>query len=136
AGGPAIPVLSVAIALFLGAIFVLLSGNDPVKGYAALFQGAFGTPYDVTETIVAAIPLVLTGLAVAVAFRTGLFNIGAQGQLLVGALAAGWAGSQWPSLPGVLLMPIVIVFGIAGGAFSRGGVAPVKGRAGGGERGT
>jgi len=86
AGGPAIPVLSVAIALLVGAVFVLFSGNDPVKAYVALFQGAFGTPYDITETIVSAIPLVLTGLAVAIAFRTGLFNIGAQGQLLVGAL--------------------------------------------------
>ena len=52
ASGPAIPILSVAIALILGAVFVLLSGNDPVKGYLALFQGAFGTPYDITETIV------------------------------------------------------------------------------------
>ena len=117
AGGPAIPVLSVLLALVFGAIFVLLSGNDPIKAYAALVQGAFGTPYDVTETIVSAIPLVLTGLSVAVAFRTGLFNIGAQGQLLVGALAAGWAGSQFATLPGPLLMPIVIAFGIAGGAF-------------------
>ncbi len=116
AAGPAIPLLSVLIALVLGAVFVRLSGNDPVAAYAALVQGAFGTPYDVTETLVSAIPLVLTGLAVAIAFRTGLFNIGAQGQLLVGALTAGWAGAQFASWPGFILMPIVIVFGIAGGA--------------------
>jgi simple sugar transport system permease protein len=126
AGGPAIPLLSVVIALVFGATFVLLSGNDPVKAYAALIQGAFGTPYDVTETIVSAIPLVLTGLSVAIAFRTGLFNIGAQGQLLVGALAAGWAGSQFAGLPGPLLMPIVIVFGVAGGGAYGGIVGLLK----------
>jgi len=126
AGGPAIPVLSVVIALLLGAVFVLLSGNDPVAAYAALVQGAFGTPYDLTETLVAAIPLVLTGLAVAIAFRTGLFNIGAQGQLLVGALAAGWAGAQFASWPGIVLMPTVIVFGVAGGAFYGGIVGFLK----------
>ena len=116
AAGPAIPILSVAIALVLGAVFVLLSGHDPVAAYSALVQGAFGSPYDVTETLVSAIPLTLTGLAVAIAFRTGLFNIGAQGQLLVGALAAGWAGAQLGELPAVVLLPLVALFGIAGGA--------------------
>jgi simple sugar transport system permease protein len=116
ATGPAIPVLSVVIALAIGALFVLASGNSPVAAYGALVQGAFGTPYDITETIVSAIPLVLTGLSVAIAFRTGLFNIGAQGQLLVGALAAGWTGAQLAALPGPLLMPLVILSGIAGGA--------------------
>ena len=126
AGGPAIPVLSVLIALSLGGLFVLASGNSPVAAYAALFQGAFGSPYDVTETIVSTVPLVLTALSVAIAFRTGLFNIGAQGQLLVGALAAGWAGAQFAALPGPILMPIVVVFGIGGGAFYGGIVGVLK----------
>lgn len=126
AAGPAIPALSVAIGLVIGALFVAASGNDPVRAYAALLQGAFGTPYDITETIVSAIPLTLTGLSVALAFRTGLFNIGAQGQLLVGALAAGWAGSQFAALPGPVLLPLVIAFGIAGGAFYGGIVGLLK----------
>lgn len=116
AAGPAIPLLSVVIALVLAAIFVLVSGKDPLAAYGALLAGAFGTPYDITETIVAAIPLTLTGLSVAIAFRTGLFNIGAEGQLLVGALSAGWAGSQFGALPGPILLPLVTAFGIAGGA--------------------
>lgn len=116
AAGPAVPVISVIVALALGALFVLATGNDPVAAYAALLQGAVGTPYDLTETLVSAIPLILTGLAVAVAFRTGLFNIGAEGQLLVGALAAGAVGARFADLPGPLLMPLVIVAGIAGGA--------------------
>lgn len=116
AAGPAVPVMSVIIALLLGAVFVAATGNDPVAAYIALAQGAFGTPYDITETLVSAIPLVLTGLSVAVAFRTGLFNIGAEGQLLVGALAAGAVGARFAELPGPLLMPLVIVAGIAAGA--------------------
>ncbi len=114
--GPAIPIVSVFIALFLGGIFVLLSGNNPLQAYGALLLGAFGSPYDVTETLVIAVPLTLAGLSVAVAFRTGLFNIGAQGQLLVGALAAGWTGSQFPDLPGVVLLPLTLVSGVLGGA--------------------
>ncbi len=117
AAGPAIPVLSVLIALVLGGIFVAATGKDPVAAYRALVEGAFGSPYDITETIVSSIPLTLTGLSVAIAFRTGLFNIGAQGQLLAGALAAGWAGAWFATLPAILLLPIVVAFGMGGGAF-------------------
>src|SRR5205807_4561678 len=104
--GPAVPVVSVHVALFLGAIFVLISGHNPLQAYAALLLGAFGSPYDITETLVIAVPLTLAGLSVAVAFRTGLFNIGAQGQLLVGALAAEWTGSEFATLPAALLLSL------------------------------
>jgi general nucleoside transport system permease protein len=114
--GPAVPAVSVLVALVLGGIFVLVSGNNPFVAYGALLLGAFGSPYDITETLVLAVPLMLSALSVAVAFRTGLFNIGAQGQLLVGALAAGWTGAQFASLPGIVLLPLTIVAGILGGA--------------------
>ena len=115
AQGPAIPLISVVIALVIGAIFVLISGHNPIQAYAALILGAFGSPYDMSETLVIAVPLTLAGLSVAVAFRTGLFNIGAQGQLLVGALAAGWTGSQFPDLPGILLLPMTLISGVVAG---------------------
>jgi simple sugar transport system permease protein len=111
-----VPVISVLVALFIGAIFVLISGHNPLRAYVALILGAFGSPYDISETLVIAVPLTLAGLSVAVAFRTGLFNIGAQGQLLVGALAAGWTGSQFPDLPGILLLPLTLISGVLGGA--------------------
>jgi simple sugar transport system permease protein len=111
-----VPVISVLVALFIGAIFVLISGHNPIRAYAALILGAFGSPYDISETLVIAVPLTLAGLSVAVAFRTGLFNIGAQGQLLVGALAAGWTGSQFPDLPGIVLLPLTLISGVLGGA--------------------
>lgn len=116
AQGPLIPVLSVGIALVLGALFVLVSGNDPIAAYGALLKGAFGSPYDITETLIIAIPLTLAGLSVAVAFRTGLFNIGAQGQLLVGALAAGAVGSRFGDLPGIVLLPMTLGAGVLAGA--------------------
>ncbi|MBU6422603.1 MAG: ABC transporter permease [Chloroflexi bacterium] len=114
--GPAIPVLSVLFALVLGGLFVWVSGHDPIVAYAALLRGAFGSPYDVSETLLIAVPLLLTGLSVAVAFRAGLFNIGAQGQLLVGAVAAGWMGALWPGLPAIVLLPLTLLAGILGGA--------------------
>jgi len=115
AQGPAVPVISVFVALVIGAIFVLISGHNPIQAYAALILGAFGSPYDVSETLVIAVPLTLAGLSVAVAFRTGLFNIGAQGQLLVGALAAGWTGSQFADWPGFVLLPLTLISGVVAG---------------------
>jgi simple sugar transport system permease protein len=116
AQGPLVPLISVGIALVLGAVFVLISGNDPIAAYSALVKGAFGSPYDITETLINAIPLTLAGLSVAVAFRTGLFNIGAQGQLLVGAVAAGAVGARFADLPGILLLPMTLIAGVLGGA--------------------
>jgi len=111
-----VPVASVVFALAIGAIFVLLSGHDPIAAYIDLFRGAFGSPYDITETLIQTIPLVLAGLAVAVAFRTGLFNIGAESQLLIGAVAAGAVGARFADLPGFVLFPIVLAAGIGAGA--------------------
>jgi general nucleoside transport system permease protein len=116
ATGPAVPVVSVVFALAVGAVFVLLSGHDPIDAYVNLFRGAFGSPYDITETLIQTIPLMLAGLSVAVAFRTGLFNIGAESQLLVGAVTAGAVGARFGFLPGPILFPMVLAAGIGGGA--------------------
>lgn len=110
-----VPVLSVILALVVGGVVVRLTGNDPFLAYSQLFQGAFGNPYNVTETLVAAIPLMLTGLAVAFSFRVGLFNIGAEGQFLVGAIVSAYLGFTI-NLPGYLLIPIALLGGAAGGA--------------------
>ena len=78
--------LSVVFGLLVGAIVMLVSGYDPIVGYAALWEGMVGNPQAIGETLRTMIPLVLAGLSVAFAFRTGLFNIGVEGQLLVGWL--------------------------------------------------
>lgn len=110
-----VPVLSVIFGLFVGAIIMLVGGYDPIAGYAALWEGMVGNPNAMGETLRTMIPLVLAGLSVAFAFRTGLFNIGVEGQLLVGWLASVWFGYA-VSLPSFLHIPLsILVAAIAGG---------------------
>jgi ABC-type uncharacterized transport system permease subunit len=134
AGGVIVPLLTTLIAVFVGGLVVLATGNDPIQAYIGIFKGAglnwfleVGSyeiripftdtrvwfPWNVDETTSQAAfnlqqtllgyvtPLILTGLAVAFAFRCGLFNIGGQGQYIVGAMVAVWVGGVWVDLPGV-----------------------------------
>jgi ABC-type uncharacterized transport system permease subunit len=100
----------------LGLAVVLLSGGNPVEVILALAHGAFGSTTNIATTLARTTPLLLTGLSVALAFRAGLFNIGAEGQLMAGALAAAWVGTGAWSLPGLLLLPLVL-FASAGAGF-------------------
>lgn len=84
--------------------------------YVALVRGALGGANQLSETVTAATPLILTGLAVAVPLRAGLFNIGGEGQFLAGGLCAGYVGFAFGGLPLVLHLPLAVVAGIAGGA--------------------
>ncbi len=107
---------AVAVALLLGALVILASGQDPVTAYRALLSGAFGDRRSIAETLVAAAPYVLGGLAFAVAFRAGLFNIGIEGQIVIGGLAAGLIGAADLGLPPVLFLPLaLLVAALAGG---------------------
>lgn len=87
-----VPVMSVFLGLLVGAILMWVFGYHPIRGYHALWQGAFGDSYFAGETLRQVTPYILTGLAVAFAFRSGLFNIGAEGQVFAGWLAAVWVG--------------------------------------------
>lgn len=87
------PAAMLAGALALSSLIVLAAGKDPVAAMGALFQGAFGSTYGFLNVWTKACPLLLTGLAVLVAFRAGFWNIGAEGQLALGAIAAGWIGT-------------------------------------------
>lgn len=107
ASGIVVPLLSVVLAIIVGGMVVLASGSNPITAYSQLFGGAFGGWYNISETLVAGIPLMLAGLAVAFAFRAGLFNIGAEGQLFVGAIASAYVGYK-VNLPGYLLIPIAL----------------------------
>ncbi|HAG07200.1 MAG TPA: ABC transporter permease, partial [Peptococcaceae bacterium] len=80
-----VPVLSVFLALAVGAFFLTLTGRDAWQVYVTMFSGAFGTAYGLSETVVKAIPLILTGLGIVLAFRMQLWNIGGEGQLYMGA---------------------------------------------------
>lgn len=109
-----IPIISVLLGLIAGAIIMLAFGYDPVLGYTALWNGAFGDSFFFGETIRQVTPYILTGLAVAFAFRSGLFNIGAEGQVLVGWLAAVWIGTTVEAPMFIHLPLAVIVAGLAG----------------------
>jgi ABC-type uncharacterized transport system permease subunit len=109
------PLLSVLLAMVTGSLIVLASGGNPVLAFAALWEGAFGNPYQIGETLMRATPLIFTGLALAYGFRAGLFNIGAEGQLFMGGLAVAWLGLFTGGLPWYVAAPILLLAaGVAG----------------------
>ncbi|WJY28679.1 ABC transporter permease [Sporosarcina trichiuri] len=110
-----VPVISIILGLLVGAVVMLVSGYDPVAGYAALWNGIFGDSYAIGETIRQISPYILAGLAVAFAFRTGLFNIGVEGQLIVGWFAAAYVGMAF-ELPKVIHLPLALLAAAAAGA--------------------
>jgi ABC-type uncharacterized transport system permease subunit len=118
----AVPVLAVVTALAIGGVIMALAGADPLLAYEGLWEGCCGSPRALSETLVWTTPYIFTGLAVALAFHGGLFNIGAEGQLALGALAAAWLGYALPGLvgplPAVIHLPLVLLGGaLAGGAW-------------------
>lgn len=115
----ATPFVSVLIAMLVGSLIILASGESPVAAYSAMISGAFGGWRQIGETLIRASPLVLTGLAVSYGFRAGLFNIGAEGQLFLGGLAAAFVGLAVAGLPAVASIPIIIFAAfLAGGAWA------------------
>ena len=126
------PLIAVAAAFLVGGIIVLLVGDNPIKVYGLLLGSALSWPDGVGTTLFNATPLIFTGLAVAVAFRCGLFNIGAEGQLYVASFMTAWVSIKlggtvvdvfgkpvdysWASLPGVVLVPLAILTAIIAGA--------------------
>jgi ABC-type uncharacterized transport system permease subunit len=111
-----IPVAAVLLAMLIGAVILLISGANPIEAYIALFQGAFGSMTALGRTLEKATPLVFSGLAVAFAFKAGLFNIGAQGQLLFGAITAAAIGFGIDGLPAIIHAPLALLGGALAGA--------------------
>lgn len=111
-----LPALSVLLAFLFCAVFIGMNGMNPLTVYAKMLRGAFGSSYGISETLVKAIPLLLCALGVSVAYRIAIWNIGAEGQLTAGALAATAVTIYAPNLPGTVAIPLMIVAGIAAGA--------------------
>ncbi|HEX8804193.1 MAG TPA: ABC transporter permease [Acidimicrobiales bacterium] len=132
-----VPVLALLTALAAGGLVIVFSDPDTLdawgdfftdpmgalsaswdvvyESYRALYDSSLGTPAALGRTLVEATPLALAGLSVALAFRAGLFNIGAAGQIVIGAACAGWVGFTW-DLPSALHLPLALLAGVAGGA--------------------
>jgi simple sugar transport system permease protein len=113
-----IPSLAVFSALIVGAVFIVFTeGLDAIlPAYRALFSGAFVGWSSISETLLVATPLILAGLAVALGFRAGLFNIGAEGQMTIGGLTAVMVGFSMEGLPAVVHLPLALLAGFIGGA--------------------
>ena len=111
------PVWAILASLIICAVLISWAGASIPKAYSLLFKGAFGSAFALNETLTRSIPLILTGLAVSVAFRAKFYNIGAEGQLYAGALAATFFGTGLVTLPPALMVPFLVIMGaLAGGA--------------------
>ena len=112
----AAPLAAVGASLLVCAALIAWSGEPVLRAYGLLVSGAFGSKFAITETLSRATPLIFTGLAAAVAFRAGFWNIGAEGQFYCGALAATWVGTGLIVLPPILMIPLLLVAGALSGA--------------------
>ncbi|GCE22639.1 ABC transporter permease [Dictyobacter kobayashii] len=128
------PLIAVLVAFVLGGIIVMITTPGPldnrfitaVSSYYYLLQGSFGSIQSISFTLARATPLIFAGLAVAIAFRAGLFNIGAAGQLTVGSMAAGMIGLRFSMLPGWVLVPLMLLGSMAAGGLWGGIVGLLK----------
>jgi ABC-type uncharacterized transport system permease subunit len=128
------PLFAVILAMIAGVIVIMFTSpgsfgdrfSAAITAYQSLYMGSFGSVQSLSYTLVKVGPLILTGLSVAIAFRAGLFNIGAEGQLAVGAMTAGIIGFKFPTLPGWLLILLMIIGSMLAGAIWGGIVGWLK----------
>jgi ABC-type uncharacterized transport system permease subunit len=133
-----IPVLAVLSAVIVGGIVIAVAGGNPFAAYSGLIEGAFGSAKALSETAIWATPYIFAGLAVSLAFKGGLFNIGAEGQLAFGAVASAWVGYALPDLlgvkiPTVIHIPLAVLAGALAGGIWGGIPGWLKARFGGHE---
>src|SRR5215203_2099772 len=122
----ALPVISIILSVIVGSLVIIVSqwlvggSLEPglaIDAYSALISGSLGSFNAIVNTLVATVPLLLGGLSVGLAFKAGLFNIGAQGQFLMGALGAVIVGIQLRDAPPIIAVPISVAAGMLAGAF-------------------
>lgn len=118
------PVLATVVALLIGAVMLVLMDADPIRAYQALYEGAFGTKNAVADTLIKATPLLLVGIGICISFRGGVINIGGEGQMIVGGLAATALALSMPDARAEVLIPACLVASFAAGAVW-GGIAGV-----------
>ena len=111
--------LAIFASLIIGAFIMLANGRNPIVGYTSLINGAFGSKYNIATTLAKTVPLILTGLATSISFRSGISNIGGEGQLYLGAFGAALIGITFITLPGIVGIPFAILMSaIAGGLYA------------------
>jgi simple sugar transport system permease protein len=115
-GGPLSALLPILAALAVGALVLAAIGENPAEIYWQMAREAFGGERRIAATLSAATPLLFTGLATAIAFRTGVFNVGVEGGVYAGGMAAAWVGFALAGLPAAVLLPLALAAGAAAGA--------------------
>lgn len=111
-----LPLIATLAALLVGAVMLIILGANPITGYAALIEGAFGSMNALADTAVKATPLLLVGIGICIAFRSGVINIGGEGQMILGAVSATALGLAFPDGPGIVMIPAALLVGfLAGG---------------------
>ncbi len=110
------PILAILTAFLVSAIILLLAGFDPINAFETLLEGSFGDVRVITEVLLQATPLILIGVGLAVAFRSNIWNIGAEGQFYAGAVLSAVVGIYFGDLPAILLVPLLLLMGFIGGA--------------------
>ncbi len=120
--------LAIIVALLVGAGLIALLGKSPMAAYAALLDGATGNLNSLAETLLKAVPLTLAGVGVTIAFRANVFNVGAEGQLYLGAMASAWVGLLLGDQPWYIVIPAMMVAAMIAGALWAGvaGILKVK----------
>lgn len=114
--GLAVPITAVVAALTVGAIMLLALGANPWDGYVALADGAFGSGNALADTALKGMPLLLVGVGICIAFRTGVINLGGEGQIIAGAICSTSLSLAIPDTPRLVLVPLLLVAGALGGA--------------------
>lgn len=108
--------VAILLAFLVGAVVLVITGYSPLDAYGAMLSGAFGDTFGIGQTFTQATPIVFTALAFLFAYKSGLFNIGAEGQFLVGAFTAAIVGISFESLPFFIHLPLALAAGVVGGA--------------------
>ncbi len=114
--GLLLPLAATLLALGVGAVMLLLLDVNPVTAYKAMWEGAFGTPNALAETLVKSTPLMLVGIGICISFRGSVINIGGEGQMIVGAILATWLGLTFTDWPGWVMIGMALLLGFLGGA--------------------
>lgn len=106
---------AIVLALVVSAIFILILGHNPIDVYISMFKGAFGSVYRIKDTLTISIPLVVTSIGIMIAFKMKFWNIGAEGQILMGAFIATFFALNFNYLPKIILLPLMFIGGFVGG---------------------
>ncbi len=114
--GPLVPVVALLAAFVIGAMMLLALGANPLEGYQALFEGAFGDVDALADTALKSMPLLLVGVGICIAFRASVINIGGEGQMIAGAIVSTLVALGCGDLPRLILVPLVLIGGLVGGA--------------------